>query len=303
MFNRRELFAAGAAAMVPRGAPKLPAVIATWDFGRAANAEAWKTLSAGGSALDAVEKGVNQAELDPENTSVGYGGLPNEEGETTLDAVIMWGPEHRAGAVGAIREIRTPISVARKVLEKTRHTFLVGEDATRFAERMGFARQSLETPKSRRAWEAWKKDPKRQSFWTHDTIAMLAIDREGRLCAGCSTSGLAFKLRGRVGDSPIVGAGAYCDQDVGAAGATGNGDWMMRFCPSYQAVEFMRQGLSPAEACAAALRRITRKGVEIGGCLIGLNRDGEFGAARIGYDSGKFPHAVRNDAIDEVRVV
>ena len=304
MLNRRELIAGAAALSIaarPRRKPVIPAVISTWDFGRRANAEAWKILDAGGSSLDAVEKGINDAELDADNMSVGYGGLPNEEGQVTLDAVIMYGPTHAAGAVGAIEEIRTPISVARKVMEKTKHTFLVGADATRFAEKMGFKREKLETEKCLQAWENWKKDPEHADFWNHDTISMLAIDRDGNITAGTSTSGLGFKVKGRVGDSPIVGSGCYADQDVGAAGATGNGDWMMRFCPAYQAVEYMRMGLSPGEACSAALRRIEKKGVKVGCCLIAIDKNGEFGAARIGYDVRKFPHAVRNAEVDEVR--
>ena len=307
MLSRRQLIAGAAvgAAVLPaarfRRPPQIPAVISTWNSGTAANAEAWKVLGNGGSSLDAVEKGINQTELDEKNTSVGYGGFPNEEGIATLDAVIMFGPTHKAGAVGAIEEIRTPISVARKVLEETTHTFLVGRDATNFAVKMGFKRQSLETENSRKAWERWKKDPKRNTFWTHDTISMLAIDRDGRITCGTSTSGLAWKVRGRVGDSPIVGSGSYCDQDIGAAGATGNGDWMMRFCPTYQAVEYMRMGLSPKEACQAALRRIAKKGVKIGGCLIAINKDGEFGAARMGYAVRTFPYAVRNVKINELR--
>lgn len=300
MISRRTLFGACAATVAVRP-PRGPIVISTWSFGREANAGAWKILGAGGAALDAVEKGINQAELDPENTSVGLGGLPNEEGQVTLDAVIMDGPTHRAGAVGAIEEIAVPISVARKVMEKTRHTFLVGRAATDFAVKMGFEKRALETEKCLKIWEAWKRDPKHADFWTHDTISMLAIDGQGRISAGTSTSGLGFKVRGRVGDSPIVGSGCYVDQDVGAAGATGNGDWMMRFCPSYQAVEFMRSGLAPAAACEAALRRITRKAAKVDGALIAVNREGEVGAARIGWEARGFEFAVRSGDVDEVR--
>lgn len=276
----------------------LPAVISTWDFGKKANADAWKVLEAGGRSLDAVEKGVNNAELDPENSSVGFAGLPNEDGETTCDAVIMWGPKHAAGAVGCLKRIRRPISVARAVLEKTRHTFLVGDDATRFAVRMGFKEEPLGTEASRAQWEAWKKAGRKGAFWNHDTIGMVAIDKRGDVTAGCSTSGLAFKIAGRVGDSPIVGSGAYCDNEVGGAAATGNGDVMMRFCPAVVAVELMRAGRRPAEACAEALRRIETKGYKIGACLVALSKKGEFGAARIG--DSPFPHAIRNAGRDEV---
>lgn len=305
MITRREFLAgSAAAALVPRfAAPAgLPCVISTWDFGRKANADAWAVLAAGGTALDAVEKGINNAELDPENLSVGFGGLPDEDGEVTNDAMIMWGPKHAAGAVGCLKRVKRPISVARLVLEKTKHTFLVGEDATRFAARMGFAEEKeLLTDKARRRWEDWKKAGRPGSFWSHDTIGMVAVDRNGDVCAGCSTSGLAFKIKGRVGDSPIVGSGAYCDNEVGGAAATGNGDVMMRFCPSLVAVEYMREGMTPAEACAKSLKRIQDKGYRVSACLVAVSRKGEFGAARIG--EREFPHAVRNSEVDEVRKI
>ena len=159
MINRREFMVGSAGLLVAAKAQDkatLPCVISTWDFGKKANADAWAVLEKGGSSLDAVEKGVNNAELDPENTSVGFGGLPNEDGEVTNDAVIMWGPKHAAGAVGCLKRIKRPISVARKVLEKTKHTFLVGDDATRFAIKMGFKEEALGTEKSKKRWEDWK---------------------------------------------------------------------------------------------------------------------------------------------------
>jgi N4-(beta-N-acetylglucosaminyl)-L-asparaginase len=297
MLSRREFIAGTALAL--RGRAGLPAVVSTWEFGKAANAEAWKALEAGASALDAVEKGVNQAELDPENLSVGFGGLPDEEGEVTNDAIVFWGPKHAAGAVGCLKRIKRPISVARKVMERTKHTLLVGEDATRFAVRMGFREEALLTEKARVRWEAWKRDPKREDFWNHDTIGMVAVDRNGDLCAGTSTSGLAFKLKGRVGDVAIPGAGAYVDNDVGGVAATGNGDVMMRFAPAITAVELLRQGVPPSEACARALRRIEDKGYRVQACLVALTKKGGFGAAKIG--SRPFPWAVRDAAVDEVR--
>jgi len=248
-----------------------------------------------------VEKGVNQAELDPENTSVGFGGLPDEDGEVTNDAILFWGPPHAVGAVGGMKRIKRPISVARKVMEKTRHTLLVGDDATRFAVKMGWKEEDLLTEKARRIWEAWKKNPKRNDFWNHDTIGMVAVDAKGNVCAGTSTSGLAFKIKGRVGDVPIPGAGAYVDNDVGGVAATGNGDVMMRFGLALMAVELMRAGKSPADACAASLRRVEAKGYKVQACLVALNKAGEFGAAKIG--PGDFPYAIRNGALDEVRSV
>ncbi len=305
MLTRRSFIAgtaATAASAAGRGPRAVrPAVISTWEFGRPANAEAWKTLAAGGSALDAVERGVNQAELDPDNLSVGFGGLPDEGGEVTLDAILFWGPRHAAGAVGCLRRVKRAVSVARKVMEETGHTLLVGEDATRFALRFGFKEEDLLTEKARARWEAWKKDPRRRTFWTHDTIGMVALDANGDLCAGTSTSGLAFKIPGRVGDVPVPGAGAYVDNDVGGVAATGDGDVMMRFAPASAAVEFMRQGAAPAEACARSLRRIEDKGYRVTACLVALTKQGGFGAARIG--PRPFPHAVRNAGVDEVRTV
>ena len=302
MLTRREFIAStAAAAVVPPFRAALPAVVSTWDFGKAANAEAWKVLDAGGNALDAVEKGVNQAELDPENTSVGFGGLPDEEGEVTNDAILFWGPPHAVGAVGGMKRIKRPISVARKVMERTKHTLLVGDDATRFAVRMGWKEETLLTDKARKIWEAWKKNPARKDFWNHDTIGMVAIDKKGDLCAGTSTSGLAFKIKGRVGDVPIPGAGAYVDNDVGGVAATGNGDVMMRFGLALMAVELMRAGSPPAEACVRSLRRIEAKGYKVQACLVALNKAGEVGAAKIG--AGDFPYAVRNGSVDEVRSV
>ncbi len=287
-----------------RGRGGGPAVISTWAFGQPANVEAWKTLAAGGSALDAVERGVNLVELDPDNLSVGFGGLPDEEGEVTNDAIIFWGPTHAAGAVGCLKRVKRAISVARKVMERTRHTLLVGEDATRFARKVGFPEEStpLLTARARAQWEAWKADPRRPTSWNHDTIGMVALDRAGDLCVGTSTSGKGFKLKGRVGDVAVPGAGAYVDNDVGGVAATGDGDIMMRFAPSVFALELMRQGASPAEACRRSLTRIQAKGYQaVSACLIALSKQGEFGAARVGAQP--FPYAVKDARVDEVRKV
>jgi N4-(beta-N-acetylglucosaminyl)-L-asparaginase len=286
-----------------------PIVVTTWEFGLKANRAAWEALAAGRSALDAVEAGINVMELDPEELSVGFGGTPNEVGETTLDAMIMWGPEHDVGAVGCLKRVKKAISVARNLMEKTRHTFLVGEDASRFAARMGFHEESLTNERSIKIWQEWVDGGRERNHWgaepregsqpdrkDHDTISMIAIDKDGNVCAGCSTNGLDFKIPGRVGDSPITGAGAYCDNDVGGAVATGNGDVMMRFLPSYQAVENMRNGMTPTEAALDAMRRIHRKGYRIGGAILAMNKRGEHGAACLGWD--KFPYAVRHEGRD-----
>jgi N4-(beta-N-acetylglucosaminyl)-L-asparaginase len=306
MLTRRTFLTATGASVVTvascRGSGGMrPAVISTWAFGQRANATAWQALASGASALDAVEQGVNVVELDPENLSVGFGGLPDEEGEVTNDAIVFWGPRHTVGAVGCLKRLKRAISVARKVMEKTRHTLLVGEDATRFALKVGFKEEPapLLTPGARARWEAWKADPKRATNWNHDTIGMVALDRAGDLCVGTSTSGLGFKIKGRVGDVPIPGAGAYVDNEVGGVAATGDGDVMMRFSLASFAVEQMRGGASPVEACIRALARIEAKGYRVPAALVALNKRGEFGAARIGEPP--FSFAVKNASIDEVR--
>lgn len=311
MWTRRSLLASAAATALaacagrraasrpPPASSRPPAVISTWDFGRPANQEAWTILAAGGSALDAVERGVNQAELDATNPSVGVGGLPDEDGELTQDAMIFWGPPHTVGAVGCIKRIKRPISVARQVMERTSHTLLVGDDATRFARKVGFVEEPLLTDAARRAWETWKADPRRQRSWTHDTLGMVALDAHGDLCAGTSTSGKAFKIKGRVGDVPIPGAGAYVDNDIGGVAATGDGDVMMRFALAFSAVELMRAGASPADACARSLARVEAKQYRVQACLVALRKDGAFGAARIGKPP--FTYAVKNADLDEVR--
>lgn len=305
MLSRREfVLGATAIAAIPiigqdaEKKAKIPVVVSTWDFGKKANAKAWDILSKGGSALDAVEAGINDAELDPDNHSVGFSGLPNEDGEVTLDAVIMDGKTHSAGSVACLKRIKKAVSVARKVMEKTKHTLLVGDDATKFGVTMGFEEEALITEWSKKAWEDWKKNGKKSNFWNHDTIGMVAVDKSADIAAGCSTSGLGFKIAGRVGDSPIVGSGAYCDNDAGAAAATGNGDVMMRFCPAFLAVELMRGGASPSDACAKSLERISKKGYKAQACLIAVNKAGKFGAASI--NSPRFPYAVRNEELEKV---
>ncbi|MFN4112145.1 MAG: N(4)-(beta-N-acetylglucosaminyl)-L-asparaginase, partial [Ignavibacteria bacterium] len=194
-----------------------PVVISTWDRDRKPNLKAWEILANGGNSLDAVEKGVRVAEDDPENNSVGYGGLPDENGIVTLDALIMdW--RGRAGAVAYLQNIKNPISVARLVMEKTKHVMLAGEGAKMFALAYGFKEENLLTEKSRQAWIKWKESLSKEDNWigneTHDTITMLAIDKDGNISGACTTSGLRWKIHGRVGDSPIIGAGLYVDNEV-----------------------------------------------------------------------------------------
>lgn len=281
-----------------------PIVISTWDFGVAANAEAWKTLSNKGKALDAVESGVKIAEADVKNQSVGYGGLPDRDGIVTLDASIM---DHlgNCGAVLALEQIKHPISVARLVMEKTPHVMLAGDGALQFALEQGFKKENLLTEKSKKDWLEWLKTAKYNPVsnienklydkaaperlpgnqFNHDTIGMLALDAQGNLAGACTTSGMAYKLHGRVGDSPIIGAGLYIDNEVGGATSTGVGEEVVRNVGSFLVVELMRQGYPPEEACKEAVMRIIKKktkstkDLQVG--FLALNKNGEYGAYAI----------------------
>lgn len=296
--------------LYPLGHASLPLVINTWPFKDATEA-AWRALQSGGSVLDAVEKGCARCEADQCDGSVGYGGSPDENGETTLDAMIMNGDTMEVGAVADLRRIKNAIGVARAVMEHTTHTMLVGESASVFAENMGFTAEDLTTNKSRNIFLEWLKgncqpnyrqnvfpDPSKQcgpykpeatvedkqmrrhaNVHSHDTIGMIAMDQAGHVAAGTSTNGMTHKVPGRVGDSPIVGAGAYADSSVGGAAATGDGDVMMRFLPSYLAVEQMRAGADPSTACKTAISRIKRHYADFFGAIICANTTGHYGAA------------------------
>ncbi|MBD1384543.1 N(4)-(beta-N-acetylglucosaminyl)-L-asparaginase [Mucilaginibacter rigui] len=279
-------------------APKnLPIVISTWDFGIAANKEAWKTLEKGGRALDAVEAGVRIPEADMNNHTVGRAGYPDRDGKVTLDACIM-DEFGNCGSVAAMENIAHPISVARLVMEKTPHVMLVGDGATQFAVEQGFKREKLLTPESYTAWKKWLKTAKYSpvlnienkqhrpgSKYNHDTIGMLAIDAKGNISGACTTSGMAFKLHGRVGDSPIIGAGLFVDNEVGGATSTGVGEEVIRNVGSFLVVELMRQGYSPEDACKEAVNRIikkkpeTAKEIQVG--FLAINKKGEYGAYAI----------------------
>jgi N4-(beta-N-acetylglucosaminyl)-L-asparaginase len=263
-----------------------PIFLSTWAHGKPANERAAEIFQSGGSLLDAVEKGINVPEDDPSVTSVGYGGIPNAEGVVELDAAIMDGSRHRAGAVCSLRMIKNPISVARLILEKTRHTTMAGQGAYEFALKMGFEPQTLLTELSLKRWQDWRADPHHKTFWVnadnHDTIGMVATDGNGNLVGGCSTSGAAFKIPGRVGDSPLVGCGVYADNNVGAASATGDGDLMTNYCTSISIVHYMARGASPQDACLELLKHMVQtdaknKDAEVG--LIAMNNHGEIGAA------------------------
>jgi N4-(beta-N-acetylglucosaminyl)-L-asparaginase len=279
----------------------LPRVVSTWDFGVAANQAAWAILAKGGRALDAVEAGARVPEADLRNHSVGRAGYPDRDGHVTLDASIM-DELGNCGAVAAIEHIAHPISVARRVMEKTPHVLLVGDGALQFALTQGFPKEELLTPESRKAWQEWletgsykpvangetkmyEPTPTKDlpgNAKNHDTIGMLAIDAHGNLSGACTTSGLAWKLHGRVGDSPIIGAGLYVDNDVGAATSTGVGEEVIRNCGSFLVVELMRQGHSPQDACRVAVERILkrrpelRKDTQVG--FLAIDKHGEVGA-------------------------
>ncbi|MBV8345024.1 MAG: N(4)-(beta-N-acetylglucosaminyl)-L-asparaginase [Candidatus Eremiobacteraeota bacterium] len=282
--------AAAAALATTAGAPAQSdagaVFLSTWDFGAEANRRAAEVFAAGGSLLDAIEKGVNVVEDDPNVTSVGYGGLPNSEGEVELDAGIMDGTSHRAGSICNLHKIKNPISVARLLMEKTLHTTMAGDGALRFAIEMGFTPQQLLTPKSLTEWLKWKNTPNHSTFWIdrehHDTIGMLGADGKGKVAAGCSTSGLAWKLPGRVADSPLVGCGYYADDAAGAASATGNGDVMANYCTSFFIVNRMAGGAHPQEACNDLMRFMARTAPQLHEdmyCVIAIAANGEIGAA------------------------
>ena len=261
-----------------------PIVISTWNHGVPANEEAWKILSKGGRSLDAVEAGVRIPEADPNVNTVGYGGLPDRDGRVTLDACIM-DENSNCGSVAFLEHIMHPISVARMVMEKTPHVMLVGEGALRFATDNGFKKVKLLTPESEKAWKEWLKKSEYKpivNFENHDTIGMIALDSYGNLSGACTTSGMSYKLHGRVGDSPIIGAGLYVDNEVGAATSTGVGEEVIRICGSHLVVELMRQGHSPEDACREAVERIVKKQPERSKTLqvgfLALNKKGEYGA-------------------------
>ena len=268
---------------------KSPIVISTWEHGLSANEAAWKILDEGGHSLDAVEAGVRVPEGDPRVITVGKGGIPDASGKVTLDACIM-DEKGRAGSVTYLQHIVHPVSVARLVMEKTPHVMLSGKGALDFALENGFKKENLLTKERKKAWKEWKKQNAQFSNKinienvtedNHDTIGMLAIDKNGRLSGACTTSGLGYKLPGRVGDSPIIGAGLFVDGEVGGAVATGTGELVMKTLGTFLVVELMRGGMSPQKACEEAVRRIVKKIPEYEKHQIGylaLNTKGEYGS-------------------------
>jgi N4-(beta-N-acetylglucosaminyl)-L-asparaginase len=269
-----------------------PIVISTWNFGVAANAEAWKILTAGGKALDAVEAGVRVPEADPKVSSVGYGGKPDRDGHVSLDSCIM-DEKNRCGGVAFLENIMHPVSVARKVMELTPHVLLCGEGALKFALDNGFEKTNLLTAESESDWKKWLEENKytpKTNFQNHDTIGMLALDSNGDMAGACTTSGLAYKMHGRVGDSPIIGAGLFVDNEIGGATSTGMGEEVIRICGSHTVVEYMRHGYTPYQACKLTVERLIkntpRKKEEVSAGFLALNKKGEYGAyaVRYGYE-------------------
>jgi N4-(beta-N-acetylglucosaminyl)-L-asparaginase len=301
---------------------------------------AMETVEAGGDTLDAVIAGVNIVELDSRDSSVGFGGLPNEDGVVELDAACMHGPSRRGGAVGALQNIKTPSRVAKAVMEQTDHMFLVGEGALRFAKAVGFPEENLLTEEARIAWVAWKKslkDPSGHSNWgpgldappakkkaevirelkemfpqaadevlaeawdhaihpPHGTINCIALNEKGEMSAVTTTSGMAWKIPGRVGDSPIIGGGLWLDQDIGGAGSTGRGEENLRVCGAHTCVENMRHGMSPKEAALDTLKRVVRNFnndmqllTQVDLMFYVLRKDGEYCGASLWDRPG--PHA------------
>lgn len=263
-----------------------PIVISTWEHGLAANENAWKILSVNGPALDAVERGVRTTESDMTNRSVGIGGRPDRDGHVTLDACIM-DEKSNCGAVGYLEGIKHPISVARTIMENTPHIMLVGEGAKSFALDYGFKHVKSPIKEVKSEWKDWKKENKALfekpviNHENHDTIGMLALDVNGNLSGACTTSGWGYKLPGRIGDSPIIGAGLFVDNEIGAACATGLGEAVIRIAGSHTVVELMRQGRTPQEACEEAVARIIAKHDNMEGLQVGflaLDKKGNYGA-------------------------
>jgi N4-(beta-N-acetylglucosaminyl)-L-asparaginase len=279
-----------------------PIVISTWKFGIQANEAAWEVLKNNGRALDAVEAGVKIPEGDPNERSVGYGGRPDRDGRVTLDACIM-DEFANIGSVACLEFIKHPISVARAVMEKTPHVMLVADGALQFALSQGFIKENLLVPESEKEWKEWLKTSNYKpqvNIENHDTIGMIALDANGNLSGACTTSGMAYKMHGRVGDSPIIGAGLYVDNEIGAATATGHGEEVIRIAGCHLVVELMRQGRTPKEAAKEASERIIKitanrkkdlKDIQVG--FIALNKNGEYGAYCI--QSG-FNYAVYDNA-------
>ena len=300
-----DAIAAAAQPSVVGGTSSGPVILSTWDFGIPVNQTALETLKRGGSVLDAVESAVRLAEADPNLTSVGRGGYPDRDGHLTLDACIM-DEKGNAGSVVYLEHIMHPISVARKVMEKTPHVMLAGDGALQFAMAEGFPKEDLLTDGARKAYQDWLKTSGYNppiGEKNHDTLGFLALDANGKMAGGCSTSGAAWKIRGRVGDSPLIGAGLFVDSEVGGATSSGLGEAVIRIAGSFLVVELMRGGKSPQEACKMAVERLIWKQPQykdVNNFLAGfiaLSRDGEVGG--FSYKKG-FQYSLLRDGVNHV---
>lgn len=320
-FKGFNIFSAGGTA------GKIPAIVTdhTNKTGHHAMKSGWQILVNGGTALDAVEKSTNIIELDPEDVSVGYGGLPNENGVVQLDASIMDGKTYNAGAVACLENIKTPASVARIVMEHTDHVLMVGEGALDFAKKWGFKEENLLTEKARKIWLKWKENLSKNDDWgrpdhlrdkkisallehegvdfTYGTTNHLAVDKNGDIAGITSTSGLSWKIPGRVGDSPIIGAGLYVDNEVGAAGATGRGEDVIKSCATYYIVMRMREGRTPQQACEDAMKMIVDKYKKVNPNFfpsekfVALNKKGEYGCAYLIHKKPAKMYVANEDGI------
>ncbi len=282
-----------------------PIVISTWKHGLEANKAAWEVLSKGGRAIDAVEQAARVTESDITNRSVGIGGNPDRDGHVTLDACIM-DENSKCGSVAFLEGIDHPISVARRVMDKTQHVMLVGEGAYQFAIEQGFGKIKTPLPEVKAEWKKWKKENKELfkkpeiNHENHDTIGIIAMDINGNLSGSCTTSGWAYKLHGRVGDSPIIGAGLFVDNEIGAACATGLGEAIMRVCGSHTVVELIRQGHTPQEACQLAVERIISKNKDMTGLQCGFIAIDKFGNHG-GYSVfNGFNYALKNNEAEKM---
>jgi N4-(beta-N-acetylglucosaminyl)-L-asparaginase len=281
---------------------------------------AWQAFQASGNILDGIEAGGNVCELDPEDTSVGYGGFPDERGVVSLDASIMYGPTYKCGSVAALENIKKACSVARLVMERTDHAMIVGAGALAFAKAHGFPEENLLTENARLAWLEWKENLSENDDWLppadkeyynkarkKGTINVLGMGNNGEVAGLTTTSGLFGKIHGRVGDSPIIGAGLFVDNEVGAAGATGRGEELIRTCGSFLLVEKMRAGKSPQQACEEVIERIFyvnggAKNVNFNVKMVAFNKDGEAGCASIMAEEKTLPYAAMITA-DGIKMV
>ena len=280
-----------------------PIILSTWNHGLPANDAALKSLQNGGNAMDAAEMGARVPEADPTITSVGFGGFPDEQGNVTLDACVM-DSTGNAGSVAFVQNIKHPVSVARKVMEDTKHVMLVGEGARQFAVSQGFEEMNLLTDESKAEWEKWKmKRSEMTPHETHDTISVLAQDKNGDLAGACTTSGWAYKMHGRVGDSPIIGAGLFVDNEIGCAAATGLGEEVIKTTGSFLVVELMRQGYDPTTACEEALNRVIKRhngNPDFQIAYIAIRKDGKIGSACIKWS---FEYALAQGGVNKLHKI